>query len=682
MDIKITHTLLKQYLDTKATPAQISDCLSLCGPTVERLEKTKNDYIYDFEIITNRIDSASAFGIAREAAAILPQFGIKADLISDPNKTLSLLKSQIASLKPKPIQDQIKVIIKDKSLVPRFSAIIIDNLKVKDSPKETCEMLTNLGQRPLNNLIDITNELTIKFGQPCHIFDLDKIKDQTLILRESKKGEQITTLDGKKHTLKGADLVIEDGEGRLIDLCGVMGGDLSKVDQNTKRALLFVQTYEPKHIRVTSLYTNERTLAAQIFEKSPDPEMVLPVLAEGVKLLLQRAGGNIASTILDIYEGKEAPKEIVLNLAWLNKFTGVNINPTQVKTILKDLGFSIKLKKEDLLVTPPSYRDNDITIKQDLAEEIMRVYGLHKLPDTLPITNLPAESAGIPTQTEPLLSWEYKTRLFLSNIGFTEIYNLSLVGKDLFGKANLPIDPSVKIKNPLSQDQAYMRRSLIPSSLQVLEDNRGKAELPIRIFELSNIYLPQSKGLPAESADLPDEHPILTITTQGDDYRHAKGYLESFLDHLQIKEVIFETMTEDSSIFDKDKTAHIYHKSHYLGLIGEAKDSVKINFALDPQVPTVITNLDFAEVAKHASNIHHFTRISQSSDIIEDVNIKSDKPIGDLLHSIKQQKYIVKVIYLNSHQKNHTFRIHFNNPNKQLEQAEVNKIKESLLSKA
>jgi phenylalanyl-tRNA synthetase beta chain len=674
MDIKTTHSLLKQYLDTKATPRQISDCLSLCGPTVERLEKKGNDYIYDLEIITNRIDSASAFGVAREAAAILPQFNIKADLISDPAKTLSLLKSQIANQKPTPIQDQIKVIIKDKNLAPRFSAIIIDNLKVKDSPKEVCKMLENLDQRPLNNLIDITNELTIKFGQPCHIFNFDKIKGSTLVLRESKKGEQITTLDGKKHTLKGADIVIEDGQGRLIDLCGIMGGDLSKVDQNTKRALLFVQTYQPKHIRTTSLYTNERTLAAQIFEKSPDPEMVLPVLAEGVKLLLQRAGGNIASTILDIYEGRKQPQEITLNLAWLNRFTGVTINPSQVKTILKDLGFSIKLKKEDLLVTPPSYRDNDITIKQDLAEEIMRVYGLHKLPDRLPVTNLPAESAGILTQTEPLLGWEYKTRLFLSDIGFTEIYNLSLVGKKLFKKANLPIDPSVKIKNPLSQDQAYMRRSLIPSNLQVLEDNRGKAELPLRIFELSNIYLPSG------SAGLPDEHPILTINTQGDDYRHAKGYLETLLKHLQIKEIVFEAMTEDSSIFNKDKTAHIYYKNHYLGLIGEVKDSIKINFQLDPQTPVVISNLDFVEVAEHASNIHHFTRISPSSDIIEDININSDKPIGDLLHLIKQQKYIVKAIYLNSHQKNHTFRIHFNNPSKQLDQAEVNEIKTNLLS--
>ena len=669
MDIKITHSLLTQYLDTKVAPRKIADCLSLCGPTVERISKVKDDYVYDIEIITNRVDSASAFGLAREATAILPQFDISAKLINDPLRTLSLLEAQIRTQKPQPIQDQIKVVIKDKNLVPRFSAIIIDDLKVKDSPKETCNLLDNIGERPLNNLIDITNELTAKFGQPCHIFDLDKIKKQTLIVRESKKGEAITTLDGKRHILKGGDIVIEDGDGRLIDLCGIMGGDFSKVDRSTRRALLFVQNYESKHIRRTSLYTNERTLAAQIFEKSPDPEMVLPVLAEGVKLLLQRAGGKIASTILDIYEKPSPSKPISLDLNWLNIFAGVELKASDVKKTLVSLGFGVRSKLKNLLVTPPSWRSDDIKIKQDLAEEVMRVYGLHKLPEALPVTDIPS------TQTDPLLGWEYEACKFLSDIGFSEIYNLSLVGKKLFAKANLPVNPSVKVKNPLSQDQAYMRRSLIPSNLAVLEDNRGKADLPIRIFELSNIYLQDSKP-----SQLPNEHPILTMTTQGDDYRHAKGYLEALLDHLQIKDAIFKPMDDDSALFNPHKTAHVYYKDRYLGLMGEVKDVVKINFQLDPQIPVVVTNLDFQEVAELASSVHHFTPIPTNADIIEDITIKSEKLIGDLLQSIKQQKYVVKVVYITSHKNNHTFRIHFNRLNSQLTQGEVNKLKQKILN--
>ncbi|EKD94068.1 MAG: Phenylalanyl-tRNA synthetase, beta subunit, partial [uncultured bacterium] len=259
MDIKIPHSLLLNYLDTKATPAEIAKALTLCGPSVDRLTKVGDDVIYETEIITNRIDSVSAFGLAREAAAILPQFGHQAKLINNPYEEKHLSVG-VEHDQPLPLNIQIL----DQSLVHRFSALVLDNLNVKPSPNLLQHQLESAGIRSLNNLVDITNYLTLSLGQPVHIFDYDKLSEHLLKLRSSKKGETVTTLDHKTHLLRGGDIVIEDGSGKIIDLCGIMGGLFSEIDEHTKRAVLFVQTYDSKKIRSTSLYTQERTLAAQI----------------------------------------------------------------------------------------------------------------------------------------------------------------------------------------------------------------------------------------------------------------------------------------------------------------------------------------------------------------------------------------------------------------------------------
>ena len=222
MDIKIPDSTLRKYLDTQATPEKIAEALTLCGPSVDRLHRLADDYVYDIEAITNRVDTASAFGVAREAAAILPLFGIKAKLINSPY-----------NIKPNALPERkggklpLEVIIKDENLIPHFAAIVLDKLTVKDSPKEIKDQLELSGVRPLNNLIDITNYLTLCFGQPVHIFDYDKILGQQLILRESRAGEKLITLDGKTHQLRGGDL---GGESSLLgvergasDFFGIVG---------------------------------------------------------------------------------------------------------------------------------------------------------------------------------------------------------------------------------------------------------------------------------------------------------------------------------------------------------------------------------------------------------------------------------------------------------------------------
>jgi len=217
-------------LNTKATPGKVAEYLSLCGPSTERVEKYGNDFIYDIEVTTNRIDTASVYGIAREASAILPRFKIAAKL-----KPIRQTSNEFVFIKNvNYVTAQV-----NPNLCPRFTAVLIRNVEIGESPDLIKTRLESAGVRAINNIVDISNYVMLELGQPVHTFDYDKIKGAKMILRESKKGEKITTLDSKEFTLPGGDIVIEDGEGRLIDLAGIMGGALSAVDEGTKNILLF-----------------------------------------------------------------------------------------------------------------------------------------------------------------------------------------------------------------------------------------------------------------------------------------------------------------------------------------------------------------------------------------------------------------------------------------------------------
>lgn len=655
MDIKIPDSTLRKYLDTQATSEKIAEALTLCGPSVDRLHRSDEDYVYDIEAITNRVDTVSAFGVAREAAAILPLFGLKAKLINSPYDIKSGALPEIKGTKL-----PLEVTIKDENLIPHFAAIVLDKLTVKKSPPDIQHQLELSKVRPLNNLIDITNYLTLCFGQPVHIFDYDKIVDHQMILRESQNGEKIITLDGKTHGLRGDDIVIEDGGGRLIDLCGIMGGKLSEVDEGTKRAVLFVQTYNPKKIRRTSLYTQERTLAAQIFEKQPDSRLVIPTLIEGVNLLVKSASAVVASDSIEYFFQKPIPKTIKLDLKWLNRLIGYEFDFKTTSSILINLGFGVKKISATLLeANVPTWRLHDIAIPEDLVEEIARVYGYFRLDSKLPIT------ANLSVTTDPLLEWEYQAKKYLSDLGFTEIFNYSLVSKDLFEKALMTSDHSVTLTNPLSSEFECMRRSLIPSLLLDLEKNQGKVDQPLRLFELSNIYLPE-------------EHSILAIATQGIDYRHSKGYIEALLQSLHLSNISFTPLEEESKTWQKNQTGEIYSDRHYLGIFGAVSSTVKTAFNLTGEV--YLANLDFQIIAELANTGYQYISVSDYPDMVDDITIQTDLSISRIIQLIKQSsKLITKVIYQTSLKNKHTFTIHFNDSKRNLTQDEVNKIKESLL---
>ncbi len=617
MQILIPDSWLREYLKTDATPKKIQETLSLCAASVERLHKTKHDYVYDIEITTNRVDLMSVLGIAREAAAVLPQFGYTATL---KNSTKSR-----SSIKFAKSVNYLNVSI-DNNLCPRFTALLVRNVTVKPSPDWLTKRLELVGMRGLNNVVDISNYLMHLTGQPIHTFDYDKISKSTMILRESKKGEKLTTLDNKTHILSGGDIVICDGANKLIDLCGIMGGLNSAVDSNTKNVLLFVQTYEPNHIRRTSMTLAHRTSAAVLFEKGLPVENIPPTLEMAIELFKQLTHGTPSTTALDLIKHQLPAKTIKISPEFVNQRLGINLSIKEINHILSRLGFKVSPKLE---VLPPPNRRLDITIPEDLVEEIARIYGYHNLPSTLMEGALPLN------RHDKVFYWESRIKSAVSHWGFTEAYTYSLVAQDFYSPEAIKNSQMLKLKNPLSSEWEYLRIDLITSHRKIVAENLGRVN-QIDLFEIANVYLPQKNNLPLEELHL-------VISSSNPDQERMKGIIEALENELNTK-LSYTTMSQGSD-----------------------------NFA------AVEINLDKA--IKEASTTKTYTPISKYSPIIEDVNVtlEPNQKYIDLITHIKRTSSLIKEIDLiDKYQGKLTLRITYHSNSKQLTTEDIKPIREIL----
>lgn len=639
MDLKILDSWLRDYLDSKVSPQKLGEYLSLCGPSVERVEKYGNDWLYDIEVTTNRIDTASVYGIAREAAAILPRFGVGAKLkeISTSDKNYTFTKSV----------PYIKAEV-DGKLCSRFTAVLVKEVKVGSSPDFVVRRLESAGVRSINNVVDISNYIMLDLGQPVHTFDYDKIKKSQMNLRESKKGESITTLDGKTFKLEGGDIVIEDGEGRLIDLAGVMGGNLSMVDENTKNVLLFVQTYSPEHIRKTSMSLAQRTNAAAIFEKGLDTELVTPGILKAIELFKSLCKGGVESKILDLYPAPPKDKKVKVSDKFITSRLGIVISQKEISSYLNSLGIKNSWNGDSLTGIIPSYRQKDILDSEDLVEEIARIYGYHNLPSRIMATSIPDRS---PSQ---LFDFEDRLKDFLSGFGGVEVYSLSLVSRSMAGVNALAL------KNPLGRDTEYLRTSLMPSLKSAALEN-SKLSSQFHIFEMANVYLPKKKDLPAETM-------ILGGVFYGYQYNDAKGVVEALLQKININT---EFLPSEESGFESGKMAEIKHNGQLIGKIGYLENSELVYYEFG--VETLFTS---------HTNIGKYKPPSKFPAAIRDITFSFPEKtyIGNVLEALLNQKYVDSAELTAVYNGNHTFRIFYLDPSKNLTDEEANKINDHLIA--
>ncbi len=649
MDIKIVDSHLREHLETNAKPMDIAKALSLTSASIENVMPFgKNDFVYSVEITTNRVDMASVIGLAREASVVLPYFGFHAKLL--PLKMVNVKSKTNQTNSGQTKENPPLHITVDQTLVRRICGIILD-VKRKESPQYIKERLEASGIRSLNNLVDITNYVMLEVGHPCHVFDYDRLKNNTLVIRASKKGEKIVTLDRKEHVLPGGDIVADNGEGEIIDLLGIMGTANSVVTDKTKRILFFFDNNDPWRMRKTSMGLGIRTDAAALNEKGVDPELAMVGLERGVSLYKQVADGEVVSEVIDLYYKRPQSKTITVTMSEVNALIGVEVSQDKADKILTALGFSVQKDSSSLLVGVPSWREGDVIIPEDVIEEIARIYGYHNIPTSLP----PFSSHSFYHQSDNQFFWEQKIKDSCKYWGLTEVYTYSMVSETLFEG---PLKDAITLKNPLDTDHVYMRQTLTPSMLQVLADNKGREE--IRIFEIANIYKK------SKQSKLPSETRSISFVLKGHmgTFAHAKGIIEQLFHELGIENEVFT----DSDLGGIG--ASILLADKHLGTIEVMENDL------------VTAELDFEMLLKYATAKKVYTPLSKYPPITEDIAFILDETIktGDIIDTIQSiDTLIVNVALLDAYERSRTFHIVYQDKQRNLTTGEIGEIHKKII---
>lgn len=491
MNILIPHSWLLEHLATDADPTDLQRMVSLCGPSIERIYDRENESVYDIEITTNRVDSMCVRGVAREAAVILEQFGVTAHLKPLSTPSLSTLA---------PTEDQLplpKISIETPNC-KRILCVLLDGIEHTSTPDWMAKRLRQTEQQIHDSVIDITNYITHELGYPCHAFDYDKLMQLggEIHVVEAKPDHSFTTLDGVSHKTVGGEIVFINQHDEIIDLPAVMGTANSSVDEKTKRVLLWIESLDAKKVRFTSMTHAIRTVAAQLEEKGADPVTAELVLARGAELYQELCHAKIASSVFDQYPVPQQLQPVNIEHETITRYLGIALPINQITTILERLGCAVGVNGETLVVTPPSYRP-DITIPADVVEEIARIYGYQNLPSTIMPGSIPlTKQVGVNFLAER----QIKERL--AALGWQELYTYSMVGKQEAIASGYDLEQHLQLANPLTDDKIYLRRSLVPSLLQVAQNNDSTKKISHKLFEIANLYHPQEKQLPIEALTL------------------------------------------------------------------------------------------------------------------------------------------------------------------------------------
>jgi len=436
------------------------------------------DYILEVSPTPNRGDCLSVFGIAREIAA-LKGISLKFPPIE--------LKEEDVDVK-----EFIKVEIEVPDHCPRYTARYLFDVKVGPSPFWMKLRLSRCGMRPINNVVDITNYVMLELGQPLHAFDYDKLRGKKIIVKLAKDGDCFTTLDGKQRVLDARTLMICDAEG-FVAIGGIIGGLESEIDKGTERVLLESAYFSPESIRRSVRFLGLNTEASFRFSRGVDPELSPLASARAASLMVKYAGAKLAKGVVDVYPSPLFPNKILVDLNWMEKFLGISVSEGEFSDYLKRLHMEVeKTSERKFYIKPPSFRF-DLKLEVDIAEEIARLKGYQKIPETIPrLMPLPKES-----KTRAL---EKRLKEILVGFGFNEVITYSFLSPrflQAFGFSEV-----LKLLNPLSEEMSVMRPSLIPGLLEVARFNANRGMKDLRIFELRKVFVPQDDKLPKEEKRL------------------------------------------------------------------------------------------------------------------------------------------------------------------------------------
>lgn len=583
------------------------------GEEVKKLLELE-DVVFDINVTANRPDCQSIFGIAREVAAVLdkplhyPDFSFKT---SSDVSTKNTVKVENAAF----------------DLCPRYKSHLVTNVKIEQSPRWLKRKLFSMGLRSINNIVDITNFVLLEIGQPMHAFDLSEISGDKIVVRRANDGEKIVTLDEKEFSLHSDNLVICDAT-KPVALAGVMGGLNSEIKDTTKNVLFESAKFARDNIRKTSRFLGQRSDSSARYEKGVDYLSVENGMNRALNLICKLGCGKIACDEYDLYDNKPEERNIVTTVSDINEVIGIDIPEKVIINILERLSFKVINKDGKLIVTVPLFRD-DMESCQDIAEEIIREYGYDRLVPSLLKTST-ITSGGKNKEQNSMDS----VKNLLVGFGFNEIITYSFVPeKDYrqFRMDEVSGDKLIKILNPISEDMAVMRVSLVPSMVRTVAYNLNRKNFSGRLFEIAKIY--KTDAMPLDR--LPVEENVLCCALFGDneDFFTAKGVVEGVLNTFSYgAEPVF--VKSNKKFMHPTRSADVVVNNETLGVVGQLNPEIAEEIGADK--PIYLIELNYDALARTFNDKIVFKAVSKYPSVERDlaVSVDTDVPCGDVISVI------------------------------------------------
>lgn len=650
-------------LDKEARPGR---------PFAEYLKFDDVIFEVDNKSITNRPDLWGHLGMAREIAvfASLPTSKAFKNIFEGKIETKNTSKLSIT--------------IEDKEVCRRYSAVKIENLSVQESPKKIADRLTAAGMRPINNIVDATNYVMLELGQPLHAFDADK--DTDLIVRHADKGEKIITIDDQERELDQSMLLIANKEEPLA-IAGIIGGKGREISVETKAIILESANFEASSIRRTSTKLGLRTESSMRFEKSLDPTITIVALARCLKILKETCPkAQIASAIFDEDNSKIEEKTVSLNLLWLKKMLGDDMGDKKVKEIISGLGFGIN---DDIdgcwQIKVPSWRMKDINSREDIVEEVARIYGYNNLHSAMPSVLMAA-----PLENKER-SLERKVKGLLSGRGMFEVYNYSFVSEEKLKKLNINPSGYLKLLNPVSSVQTLLRQNLFTNLLENIKINQAKRE-KIALFEIGNVFIDTASGLykdKKEEESLPYQENRLGLMMAAvvDPYQDIKGFVEYLFADFGF-EVSYEISEMSPDWADKRTYALIMISGLEIGFVSKFESSSLSGLGIKKEV--AVAEISFGKFFEFVSaSEKKYRELAKYPAVERDLAFVVDNKV--LYNNIKREieafdPLIVKVelfdVYeggsMEKNKKSLAFHVNYQSPERTLSSTETDKLLKKL----
>lgn len=617
--------------------------------------------ILDLEITSNRPDCLSILGLAREAQAIYEK------PLRKPSLSYSATSSDV---------EPVKVSL-DTPLARRYMAREITDVTIGESPEWIKTRLLEAGIRPINNMVDLTNFVMLETGQPLHAFDKREITSGIIRVTEATGGEKFTTLDENERTLKEKTLLINDDK-TIIGIAGIMGGLDSEIKEDTTGVILESANFDGVATRNASSYLNLRTEASTRFDKDIDPNLAELAMDRICHLVEKLEIGKVLDYTVDVYNEKRVPNHLDVPVSYINGFLGTKIPEERMVNILSDLEIATESKEGILSIETPTFR-NDLFIKEDIAEEIARIYGYNNIEATIPHVNAP-RGGRYPHQI-----LRRKLETYLVAQGLYESISYSFISRKDLDKVMIPESSSlrnmVEIRNPLGEDFSVMRTSMLSSMMESLSRNEARSNAEAYLYEIGKVYLKTENVLP-------EEKEMLTIGMYGKDlFFHLKGIVEVIAEEFALKSISFRR--SENPFFHPGKSADILLGKKVLGSFGEVHPKVLANYNMDEA--SYVLEMDLLTLYDSAELERKYTEIPKYPSVTRDIAVLVDDAVlvqemetifrkqgGNLLES-----YALFDVYKGSQlpegKKSVAYNLVYRNKDKTLTDKEVNKVHDKIV---